>query len=162
MKHRFTVVTLSELLAVNRDGEIGCAACAEHARAESLKHEFKNRARRRAVAAAELRNLIEQLGTDPAMPARIPGADRRGWANPQASLVLKDDAALIDEFEHGEVYALEVYRNALDDHLPDFVQQTVLRQFEDLMSEHEQIRFLRSEPPQGGIAVAGVGDHAQQ
>jgi hypothetical protein len=31
-----------------------------------------------------------------------------------------------------------------------------------LMSEHEQIQFLRSDPPQGGIVVAGIGGHARQ
>jgi uncharacterized protein (TIGR02284 family) len=162
MKHRYTIVTLSELLAVNRDGEQGFSTCADHARGEWLRRVFTSRASRRAAAAAELRDLIAQLGGDPAMRARILGADHRGWANLRSVLVLNDDDALVDECEHGDDHALEVYRNALDDHLPDAVRQTVLRQFEDLMSEHDQIRILRGEPPQGGVVVAGVGGHARQ
>jgi uncharacterized protein (TIGR02284 family) len=162
MNHRYTIVTLSELLAVNRDGEHGFSTCAEHARSESLRRVFVSRAARRAAAAAALRDLIGQLGGDPGMRATILGAAHRGWVNLRSALALKDDEALVDECEHGEDHALEVYRNALDDHLPEFVRQTVLRQFEDLMSEHEQFRFLRSDPPQGGVVVAGVGGHARQ
>ena len=71
------------------------------------------------------------------------------------------DDALVDECEHGEDHALEVYRNALDDHLPEFVRQVVLRQFEDLMSDYEQIRFLRSDPLKGGLVAASTGGHAR-
>jgi uncharacterized protein (TIGR02284 family) len=162
MSHRYTIVTLSELLAANQESEHGFTTCAEHARREFLRRAFTSRASRRVRAAAELRDLIGQLGGDPGARASIPGASRRGWANLRSALALNDDDALVDECEHGEDHALEVYRNALDDHLPDFVRQTVLRQFEDLMSEHEQIRYLRSDPPQGGVVVADVGGHARQ
>jgi uncharacterized protein (TIGR02284 family) len=171
MNYRYTLVTLSELLAVNRAGENGLGACADQAQAESLKRALAGRASRRGAAAAELRDLIGQLGGDPASRARIIGASGRGWINLNVALAVNDDDAIVDECEHGEDHALEVYRNALDDHLPDFVRQVVLRQFEDLMSEHEQIRFLRNDPPQGGMGsdppqggnvVAGIGGHPRQ
>jgi uncharacterized protein (TIGR02284 family) len=162
MNHRYTIVTLSELLAANRESEQGFTTCAEYARGEFLRRALTCRASRRARAAAEVRDLIGRLGGDPGVRARIVGASRRGWANLRSALALNEDDALIDECEHGEDHALEVYRNALDDHLPEFVRQTVLRQFEDLMSEREQIRYLRSEPSQGGVVVAGVGGHARQ
>jgi hypothetical protein len=50
----------------------------------------------------------------------------------------------------------------LDDHLPEFVRQVVLRQFEGLMSDHDQIRVLRSDPPQSGTVAASTGGHARQ
>jgi uncharacterized protein (TIGR02284 family) len=160
MNYRYTILTLSELLAVNRDGERGFSLYAEHARRDSLKRAFMRRAVRRAAAAAELRELIAQLGADP-MQAKIPGASQRGWARVRSTVALNDDDALVDECEHGEDHALEVYRNALDDHLPDFIRQLVLRQFEDMMSDHDQIRFLRSDTPQG-VAAASIGGHARQ
>jgi len=162
MNHRYTILTLSELLAVNREGERGFSLCAEHARGESLKRAFLWRAVRRAAAAAELRELITQLGADP-VQTKIPGAGHRGWANLRSAVARNcDEEALVDECEHGEDHALEVYRNALDDHLPDFVRQLVLRHFEDMMSDHDQIQFLRSDTPQGGIAAASIGGHARQ
>jgi uncharacterized protein (TIGR02284 family) len=71
------------------------------------------------------------------------------------------DEALVDECEHGEDHALEVYRNALDDHLPEFVRQVVLDQFESMMSDHDQIRFLRTDPLQGGLVAASTGGDAR-
>jgi uncharacterized protein (TIGR02284 family) len=162
MNYRYTIVTLSELLAVTRDGENGFITCAEHVRSDSLRQLFVSRASRHAVAAAELRGLIGQLGGDPAMSGRIFSASRRGWMTLPASLTQNDDEALVDECERGEDHALEVYRNALDDHLPEFVRQVVLRQFEDLMSDHDQIRLLRSDPLQGGVVAASTGEHARQ
>lgn len=161
MSYRYVIVTLSELLAVTRNGEHGFTACAEHARADALKKMFVSRASRHATAADELRDLIAQLGGNPGTHAKILGAAQRGWAHLHAALTQNNDDALVDECEHGEDHALEVYRNALDDHLPEFVRQLVLRQFEELMSDHDQIRFLRSDPLQGGLVAASTGGDAR-
>jgi len=162
MNYRYTIATLSELLAVVRSGEHGFMACAEHAHADALKRLFVSRASRHATADGELRELIARLGGDPAAGGKIRGATRRGWVNLHAALTQNTDEALIEECEHGEDHALEVYRNALDDHLPEFVRQVVLRQFEGLMSDHDQIRVLRSDPLQGGAVAASTGGHARQ
>jgi uncharacterized protein (TIGR02284 family) len=162
MNHRYTIVTLSELLAVTREGEHGFTTCAENARADALKKLFMGRARRHAAAAAELRELIGKLGGDPQMRGKILSTARRGWMNLHAALTRNHDDALVDECEHGEDHALEVYRNALDDHLPEFVRQVVLHQFEGLMSDHDQIRVLRSDPRQGGTVAASTGGDARQ
>lgn len=74
MSYRYIIVTLSELLAVARGGEHGFIACAEHARADELKKLFARCASRHAAAAAQLRELIAQLGGDPSACGRIPGA----------------------------------------------------------------------------------------
>jgi uncharacterized protein (TIGR02284 family) len=162
MNYRYTIATLSELLAVTRDGEQGFMACAEHARSGALKKMLTTRAGRHASAAAELRELIAQLGGDPAAHGKILGATRRGWVNLHGSLKQNADDALIEECQHGEDHALEVYRNALDDHLPESVRQVVLRQFESMMSDHDQVRFLRTDPLQGGLVAASTGGDARQ
>ncbi len=161
MSYRYIIVTLGELLAVVRGGEHGFMAWAEHARADALKKLFARRASRHAAAAAQLRELIAQLGGDPAACGKIPGASRRGWVNLHAALTQNTDEALVDECEHGEDHALEVYRNALDDHLPEFVRQVVLGQFESMMIDHDHIRFLRSDPLQGGLVAASTGGDAR-
>ncbi len=161
MKYRYTIATLAELLTVTRDGEQGFTLCMEHARNDQLKRMFASRARRNAAAAAELSELIAQLGGDPAVRIKIVGATCRGWVNLQASLTQNADEALMDVCEHGEDHALEVYRNALDDHLPELVRSVILRQFEDMMSDYDQIRFLRGDPLQGGLVAASTGGDAR-
>jgi uncharacterized protein (TIGR02284 family) len=161
MKDRFTIATLSELLAVARGGEHSFMACAEHAHSDALKKLFASRAGRHAAAAGQLCELIVQLGGDPAASGQVRGATRRGWVNLHAALTQNTDEALVNECEHGEDHALEVYRNALDDHLPEFVRQVVLSQFEAMMGDHDQIRFLCSDPLQGGMLAASTGGNAR-
>jgi uncharacterized protein (TIGR02284 family) len=159
MNYGYTIATLSELLAVVRNGEHGFMACAQLARTDALKKLLVSRANRQAAAARELRELIAQLGGDPAASGKIRGATRRGWVNLHVALTQNTDEALVQECERGEDHALEVYRNALDDHLPEIVRQVVLRQFEGMMIDHDQI--LRSDPLQGGLIAASTGGDAR-
>ena len=162
MNDRYTIVTLTELLTVTRDGEHGFTVCAEHARSDELKRMFASRAHRHASTIVELSDLIARLGGDPtARRSRLIGSTRRGWANLHVALTLNTDDALIQVCEHGEDHALEVYRNALDDHLPEFIRPMILRQFEGMMSDYDQIRFLRSDPLQGGLVAASTGGDAR-
>jgi uncharacterized protein (TIGR02284 family) len=161
MIDRYIIATLNDLLAVTREGERGCSVCAEHARDGSLKRLFLARASRCAAAAAELRDLLGRLAGDHTAQGTTRDAHRRGWANLRSALSLNDDDALVDECERGEDHALEVYRNALDDHLPEFVREVVLTQFEGMMHDHDQIQILRNEPPRG-IVVASGGGNARQ
>src|ERR1700741_3907905 len=97
MNYHYTIVTLSELLAVTRDGENGFVTCAEHARSNSLRRLFMTRASRHAVASAELGGLIGQLGGDPAIRGKILSTTRRGWVTLPATLAQNNDDALVDE-----------------------------------------------------------------
>ncbi len=93
------------------------------------------------------------------MPARqLAVADRR-WGDLRTALACNEDGVILEECERGESRALEVYRNALDDPLPGFVRAIVLRQFEDVMTNHDQIRNLRSQRPL--LGDCGVGSGAQ-
>jgi len=81
----------------------------------------------------------------------------------RAALACNEEGVILEEYERGESRALEVYRNALDDPLPEFVRATVLRQFEDVMSNRDQIWALRSEPwpcvDPGANSSAQAGQH---
>jgi|SRR5579872_2940869 len=169
MNYPYIVVTLNELLAVSRDGEQGFAECAERAHSAVLRELFAARARRHAAASATLAQIIVQLHGVPAVfsadsPARrgslLGGAYRRGWGDLHGTLVVGDDAALISHCERGIGHALEVYRNALDDHMPEFVREVLLRQFEDLMDDTQEMRFFRHEA--SGSLVASSGGDARQ
>ncbi len=161
MNHHFAIATLSELLAVTRESETGFSACARSAQDRGLASALRARASRQAAAAAQISDLIDRLGGDPRERPRVIGASRRAWTDLESVVRLNDDDALLAQCEHGEDHALEIYRNALDDHLPDFVQQVIQRQFEDLVSEHDRIRDLRGEPLPGGGASPSTGGHAR-
>jgi uncharacterized protein (TIGR02284 family) len=116
-----------------------------------------------AQALQELQSLVRLLGGDLELPP--PGesaAAHRRRSDLRVALACDGDGVILDECERGGSRALEVYRNALDDPLPGLVRAIVLRQFEDVMTNHDQIRDLRSEPSLRTDSGAGSGAQAGQ
>jgi uncharacterized protein (TIGR02284 family) len=162
MSHRFTIEALKELITARRDAERGLRICAEHVRESRLRWLLLAHLQDCAQALEELQSLVRLLGGDPQPPlADSPTAHRR-WGELRAALACDEDGVILDECERGESRALEVYRNALDDPLPGLVRTILLRQFEDVMTNHDHIRDLRSVPSLRADPGAGSGAQAGQ
>jgi len=157
--HRFTIEALKELIAARRDSGQGLRICIEFVRNPQLQALLLSHLGECLRALEELQSLVRLLGGDPDVPARDVVIAHRRWAELRTALACNEDGAILDECERGECRALEVYRNALDDPLPGLVRAIVLRQFEDVMSNHDQIRNLRSQRPPP--VDSGVGSGAQ-
>jgi uncharacterized protein (TIGR02284 family) len=175
MSHRFTIDALKELIAARRDAEQGLRICAEHVRGSRLRVLVMSHLQDCAQALQELQSLVRLLGGDRAASEGIPSGDdlelpspgdsaaaHRHQAELRVALACDGDGVILDECERGASRALEVYRNALDDPLPGLVRAIVLRQFEDVMTNHDQIRDLRSEPSLRADSGAGSGAQAGQ
>jgi uncharacterized protein (TIGR02284 family) len=175
MSHRFTIDALKELIAARRDAEQGLRVCAEHVRGPRLKVLVMSHLQDCAQALQELQSLVRLLGGDRAVSEGIPSggalelpppgdsaAAHRHRSDLRVALACDGDGVILDECERGGSRALEVYRNALDDPLPGLVRAIVLRQFEDVMTNHDQIRDLRSEPSLRADSGAGSGAQAGQ
>jgi uncharacterized protein (TIGR02284 family) len=162
MSHRFTIDALKELIVARRESEQGLQICAEHVRGSRLRALLLSHLHECAQALQELQSLVRLLGGDPEPPVRVAPAAYRRWADLRAALACDDDGVILDECERGESRALEVYRNALDDPLPGLVRAIVLRQFEDVMINHDQIRDLRRDWPPRADPGAGSGAQAGQ
>jgi uncharacterized protein (TIGR02284 family) len=174
MSHRFTIDALKELIVARRDAEQGLRICAECVRAPRLRELVLSHLHTCVQALQELQSLVRLLGGDraaseeipaggdPVLPPRETPATHRRWSDLRAALACDEDGVILDECERGESRALEVYRNALDDPLPGLVRAIVLRQFEDVMTNHDQIRNLRSAPALPTDLGAGSGAQAGQ
>jgi uncharacterized protein (TIGR02284 family) len=162
MSHRFTIDALQELIAARRDAEQGLRICAECVRAVRLRELVLSHLHECAQALQELQSLVRLLGGDPDSKPRESAAAHRRWTDLRAALACDEDGVILDECERGESRALEVYRNALDDPLPGLVRAIVLRQFEDVMTNHDQIRDIRSAPALPSDLGAGSGAQAGQ
>jgi len=158
MSHRFTIDTLKELIVARSDGLHGLRICQEYVRSARLEGLLLSHLEACRRSLEELQSLVRLLDGDPEIPPRELAAQRR-WAELRAALACNEDGAILDECERGESRALEVYRNAMDDPLPGLVQAVVLRQFEDVMSNHDQIRDLRRQGPL--LVDSGAGTSAQ-
>ena len=160
MSHRFTIDALKELIAARRDAEQGLRICIEHVRDRRLRTLLMSRLHECAQAQQELQSLVRLLGGELAVATPESATVRRRWVDLRAALACNEDGVILDECERGESRALEVYRNALDDPLPGLVRAVVLRQFEDVMTNHDQIRDLRSQPSLRADLGAGNGAQA--
>ena len=162
MSHRFTIDALNELIAARRDAEQGLRVCAEHVRGPRLRMLVMSHLQDCAQALQELQSLVRLLGGELEPPPADSAAAHRHWSDLRVALACDGDGVILDECERGGSRALEVYRNALDDPLPGLVRAIVLRQFEDVMTNHDQIRDLRSEPSLRTDSGAGSGAQAGQ
>ena len=162
MSHRFTIDALRELITARRDAEQGLRICIEHVRGRQLRALVLSQLHECAQALQELQSLVRLLGGDPEPLAKDHATYRRQWADLRRALACNEDGVILDECERGASRALEVYRNALDDPLPSLVRAVVLRQFEDVMTNHDQILDLRSQPTLRTDLGAGSGAQAGQ
>jgi uncharacterized protein (TIGR02284 family) len=161
MSHRFTIDALKELIVARSDCVHGLRICQEYVRSPRLEALLLSHLEECRRALEELQSLVRLLGGDPEIPERELLAQRR-WTELRAALACHEDGVILDECERGESRALEVYRNAMDDPLPGLVRAIVLRQFEDVMSNHDQIRDLRRQGPPLGDSGAGSSAQAGQ
>ena len=157
MNHKYTIEALRELIAVRRHSEQALRTCAASLPAGPLEDLCIRSAGECADAVRELRALLERLGAPPQEHGAVSAFWRSGWKGLRAALARGEDGAILDACERGESWILEAYRNALDDHLPDFVRDAVLRQFEVLMSTHDAIRGCRPQRAARGNAAAAPG-----
>jgi uncharacterized protein (TIGR02284 family) len=153
MSHKYTIVALRELISVHRDSEKALGLCAASLGASPLGELCVRGGGECVAAIGELEALIERLGGGRQAQA-VASIWRSGWAGLRAALARGEDGDILDACERGESWILEAYRNALDDYLPDFVRDAVLRQFEVLMSTHDAIRGCRLLRPVRGDAAA--------
>jgi len=162
MSHRFTIDALKELIVARRDAEQGLRICAECVRSTRLRELVLSHLHDCGQALQELQSLVRLLGGDLELRVTETAAAHRRWTDLRAALACDEDGVILDECERGESRALEVYRNALDDPLPGLVRAIVLRQFEDVMTNHDQIRDLRSAAALPAGLGAGSGAQAGQ
>jgi uncharacterized protein (TIGR02284 family) len=154
MSHKYTIVALRELISVHQDSEKALGLCAASTGPSPLGELCVRGGAECVAAIGELEALVERLGGERQADGAAARIWRSGWAGLRAALARGEDGAILDVCERGESWILEAYRNALDDHLPDFVRDAVLRQFEVLMSTHDAIRGCRLQRPVRGDAAA--------
>jgi uncharacterized protein (TIGR02284 family) len=136
---------LNELVETSRDGATGFHTCAAGAKDAMLKAYFETRAKDCNEAVRELNVEVIHHGGQPAEYGSVTGALRRAWLNIRTTLTSNDDLAVLQECESAEDAALEAYRTALKEPLPDHVKVLVQKQYEGAKANHDRVRKLRDE-----------------
>ena len=145
MNTREVIDVLNDLIETCKDGEYGFRSSAEQVRSSRLSETMLARSSQCAIAADQLRAHVLQLGGRPEDGGTALGAVHRGWVAIKATLSTYDDLAVLEECERGEDAALERYRDAIKEDLPDDVAAVVQRQYEGVKRNHDPIRTLRNQ-----------------
>ena len=135
--------TLNNLLECCRDGEYGFRECAEHTKSHDIKAVLNQRAGDCKSAAAELHQLIIQMGGKPDNGGSVSEALHRGWVAVKGTLSGYSDYDMLDECERAEDVALAQYRKALKQSLPLNAKSVVERQAQGVQINHDQIKAMR-------------------
>lgn len=136
------IFTLTALIDTSRDGEQRFRSVAENARSTPLRVLFTRRADEYALAAADLAICVRQLGGKPDVDDPTGGALQRRRAAPLSSVAGTTDLTLLEDCERVEQMALQRYRRALENDLPEPERTLVSRQLEGVQHNHAEVRGL--------------------
>jgi uncharacterized protein (TIGR02284 family) len=134
---------LNTLIETCKDGEYGFRTCAEHVKSQQIRSTFQARADECRKGATELQACVVELGGKPETDSSTTGTMHRGWVKVKGALGGDTDLSMLEECERGEDAALERYRDALKETLPEKIAGIVRRQYEGVKRNHDQIRSLR-------------------
>ena len=137
------VETLNELIHTCRDGEQGFRSAAENVKDPKVRALFSDYARERATFANELKEEVARLGGAPDEGGSVSGAMHRGWMDVKGAVTGRDDASILNEAERGEDVAVETYRSALTQPLPQSSKTLVERQYTHVKEAHDRVRAER-------------------
>jgi uncharacterized protein (TIGR02284 family) len=136
--------TVNKLIEICLDGEQGFEAAANAVTDPDLKIEFMRYSRQRLEFAGDLQRLLASLGEEPVSHGSAAGAVHRGWMSLKQSLTGHDNRhAVLAECERGEDSAVQAYRSAMEEPLPEEVLDTIGTQYQELLMAHDRIRSLR-------------------
>ncbi|MGH9947131.1 MAG: ferritin-like domain-containing protein [Pyrinomonadaceae bacterium] len=138
-----TISTLNGLIAICKHGEAGFREAAENVERTDLKQLFAEFSGQRSQFAGGLQALVKSLDGDPEESGNLSASLHRAWIDVKGAFTGKDDAAALSECERGEDSAKKAYKEALATELPDFVRETVQKQYDSVLVAHDRVKAIR-------------------
>jgi uncharacterized protein (TIGR02284 family) len=139
-----TISVVEDLIQTLKDGQEGFKQAAEGVKDSQLKSLFNEYSTQRSRFAAELHIQARSLDRpESEKSSSAAGALHRAWINLKSAVTKGDDYAILAECERGEDSAVEQYRKAMEDDLPELLREIISRQYTDIVSAHDRIKNLR-------------------
>jgi uncharacterized protein (TIGR02284 family) len=150
MNNENVISKLNTLIESFKDSVEGFKNCAEHVSGQDaqLKMLFLDKAHNCALAASELEELVRAHGGDPNRSA-VARTVHRSWADIKSAIFGKNKIKVLTEYERGEDYALQSYREALEEDLPEDIRSVVERQYKGVLLAHYRVKSLRARVSAG-------------
>ena len=142
-----TISTLNTLIETCKDGQEGFRLAAEAVSGdEDIKSFLFSCSLQRSKFAGELQNEVISLGEPgPSDTKTVTAALHHGWISLKAVLTNRDNHAILAECERGEDSAVAQYRKALKAGLSAPLEETINRQFQEVLATHNSVKGLRDQ-----------------
>ncbi len=144
MNNEEIISTLNNLIETCKDGQEGFKEASEGVEDTNLKTTFYNYSQQRAKMAGELQQAVRDLGGDSEDSSSVSGMLHRGWINIKSAVTGQDETAILNEAERGEDVAVDQYKEALGNDLPNNIMAIVARQSNEVRAAHDKIKSLRN------------------
>ena len=144
MERDDVISTLNNLIETSKDGEEGFRSCADTVKNPTLKAFFEQKSQRCREGAAQLQQIVREMGGDPEQGGSLSGAMHRFWVNIRGTISGMNDHAILDECERGEDSAKQAYEAALKEDLPGDVRRVIENQYGEVRTNHDRVKELRN------------------
>ena len=142
-----TVEILNDLVQINHDRVRGYEKAAEETNSDDadLRALFTDFANESRGYAAELSELVKNLGGEPATDSTQRGKIYRAWMDMKAVVTGSNRKAILSSCEYGEDAAQRQYERALENQedLPAEIRQVVVSQKDKLRQGHDRVKAMR-------------------
>jgi uncharacterized protein (TIGR02284 family) len=142
-----TVEILNDLVQINHDRVRGYEKAADETNSDDadLRALFTDFANESRQYAAELSELVKNLGGEPATDSTQRGKIYRAWMDMKAVVTGSNRKAILGSCEYGEDAAQRQYERALEDSedLPAEIRQVVQKQKDKLRQGHDRVKAMR-------------------
>lgn len=145
MENSKTVSALNDLIKINNDRIKGFEkAITETPGDEHLKSTFTKFIAQSHKFKLEIGTEIEALGADIDNETSAGGGLHRTWISVKEAFTGHSEKSTLDECEFGEDAIKKAYDSAMADaELPAFIKDMLSKQYESLITAHDEIKALR-------------------
>lgn len=139
------ISTLNTLLTRNYDSEKGYHKAAEHVKDPDLRRLMEIYADQRYHFGHDIKGEIKTLGGELDKGDSIAGKAHRTWMDIKAALSSDDDETMLEEAIKGEKKAINDYRDALKEDLPDNTRRILNDHLSKIEESLYQIQELEQQ-----------------
>ncbi len=145
MEAKATQTLLNELVETLKEGEKGYAEALTDVEDADLKATFKEFALQRSGYINEIEDQMLKLNLNPDESTSVTSKVHRAFINLKGLVTGKDRAAILNECERGEEYAVKAYQTALKaEGLPSALQGVIEKQYQGVQAALTKIKSLNT------------------
>ncbi len=138
-------IKLETLADICHDGAQGYDSAAEHLSDDELATLYRRLAQQRRLFVQQLKEEARRLGAHFQHAGTLSGDLHRNWLELKSVFGEESDAKIIEHALTGEEAALETYDEVIDEKIPDYLTEKLLKQRQLIAGAIEQLETIQQQ-----------------